>query len=435
MKRITTALSALLALVLVSGVAVPAAARTATTRSHDAFLPLSNTTIKSALRVDLTRSVATLPLRQGVVNGMPVWYVITDVSDARLARALGVNFAPKLANVTNQCPGCAQQVTAPSGMPSGMGGRGIVQFQARPDFSPTRLLVPGPTGFPPAAFTPGAVAMPGYSPFVHLPNSTVIFNAPIVATGPGPFDVIHHTNTGDRVMAIDTARMTVDLLFVRGFADGQPIMYLSFESSDAFTAVLERSTFAPGLALSPFPNGGFRPDAARAEIFTFANGQDGTSSPPAQGLTHVINDGANALEANLQDTRVLDALAKDSGDAHNVFQGFPTLRDPRLAELSYSPLWDLNIGMWNPFAVGLGVNRAQTDANTILQLGARGIVTNPGGLPLSSANIIINCPALAFAHQAPTAPQAPPPPLPLPQVDTPAMIANTLAFARRQGQF
>ena len=46
-------------------------------------------------------------------------------------------------------------------------------------------------------------------------------------------------------MAIDTDKMTVDLLVVRGFADGQPVFYLSFGDSDAGSAVIERATFTP----------------------------------------------------------------------------------------------------------------------------------------------------------------------------------------------
>ena len=55
-------------------------------------------TITSALRVDLTRDFATLPLHEGTANGETVWYVITDVSDASMALQLGVNHAPKLRN-------------------------------------------------------------------------------------------------------------------------------------------------------------------------------------------------------------------------------------------------------------------------------------------------------------------------------------------------
>ena len=86
-----------------------------------------------------------------------------------------------------------------------------------------------------------------------------------------------------------------------------------------------------------------------------------------------------------------------------TFSFFPTLRDPNLAQ-DYSPLWDLNIGVWSKFAVAHGLNTAKTDANEILELAAKGLVTSPGGSPLASSGSIINCPALAFTDTPPTTP-------------------------------
>ncbi len=59
--------------------------------------------------------------------------------------------------------------------------------------------------------------------------------------------------------------------------------------------------------------------------------------------------------------------------------------------------------------VANGGNFAQTDANTIRQLAARGFLTNPGGGKLGSANFVVNCPVLGFADMAPTEDQAPRP--------------------------
>jgi hypothetical protein len=120
----------------------------------------------------------------------------------------------------------------------------------------------------------------------------VIYNAPIIATGEGPFDVTTHANTHDRTLGIDTEEMTTDHLFVRGFANGRSIAYLSFDSSDAFTATIERSTFVPALADLQFANGGDGPsrddrsDSARASIFTFVNAKVGLeTAPPDTGAT------------------------------------------------------------------------------------------------------------------------------------------------------
>ena len=74
-------------------------------------------------------------------------------------------------------------------------GPAVVHFQGAPDFSPTRIAEPGPTGFPLKKFQPGSVAGPGYSPFIKIAGSNVVYNAPIIAAGEGPFDVAHHTNT------------------------------------------------------------------------------------------------------------------------------------------------------------------------------------------------------------------------------------------------
>jgi len=261
-------------------------------------LKKANQTITSASRVDLTRDFATLPLHKGTVGEETVWFVITDVSDAKIARELGVNHSPKLSNISLGCPACAQTVKSSNPVL----GEAPVEFEGAPDFSPKRTVVPGPTSFPPQSFTVGAMGGANYSPFVTVQGTGVVYNAPIVATGDGPFDVTTHENTHDRTLAIDTEKMTTDHLFIRGFSNGQPILYLSFESSDAFTAVIERSTFVPALADSPFQNGGGDPDSARASIFTFVNAKAGLEDdPPArgasdgpgrsQGLTHAMKGG------------------------------------------------------------------------------------------------------------------------------------------------
>ncbi|MGB9180409.1 MAG: hypothetical protein WCB68_14345, partial [Pyrinomonadaceae bacterium] len=65
--------------------------------------------------------------------------------------------------------------------------------------------------------------------------------------------------------------------------------------------------------------------------------------------------------------------------------------------------------------VATGANVAQMDSNLIRTLGEQWIVTSPGGLPLRSANIEVNCPVVAFVNDPPLMPVVPSPiPLPLP---------------------
>ncbi|MGI8804687.1 MAG: DUF7482 domain-containing protein [Thermoleophilaceae bacterium] len=366
-------------------------------------------TITSAERVDLTRDFATLPLHEGTAAGETVWFVITDVSDAALATELGVNHSPKLSNISRGCPACAQTVTSEDPVL----GKAPVEFEGAPDFSPERTFVPGPTGFPPQSFSVGAIGRANYSPFVRVEGTGVVYNAPIVATGDGPFDVTTHSNTHDRTLAIDTEEMTTDHLFIRGFANGEPILYLSFESSDAFTAVGERSTFVPALTDSPFQNGGGETDSARASIFTFVNAKTGLEedSPQGaaagegrnQGLTHAIVSGFPGVDAAVENPEVLEAFQRGA-DISNIFDVFPT--NARASDRrEYSPLWDLQIGVYSDAAVARGMNGLKTDANTVRRLADRRLVTSPGGQPLGSGNVLINCPALGFLESPPEGPR------------------------------
>src|SRR6516165_4428141 len=121
--------------------------------------------IRSAqVNADFTQ--VTLPLFRGTSHGQTVYFVITDSSDRADAAVRQVNYAPKLANAKGTP--AVQIVTV---------ANGIVDFPATVDFSPRRLLTPGPTGFPPASAQPGAVGEQGYSPLIQMPDGTVL-NAP-----------------------------------------------------------------------------------------------------------------------------------------------------------------------------------------------------------------------------------------------------------------
>lgn len=363
------------------------------------LLDRSKLTMTSVIQVDLDRNVARVPLFKGTYNGSTVWYVRMDVSDSVLARTLGLNFAPRLANADMGCPACIETVTSSDPIL----GNAPVQFAGTVDFTPTRELTPGATGFPPLMAQPGSIAKPGYSDLVRVGNSLVVFNAPIVAIGDGPFDVSEaHTNTLDRVIAIDEKNMTVDLQFIRAFSHGKDIFYFTFGSTGALSATLERGTFVPGMATLPFANE--EDKGARSPIFTFTNGKRGKNDPDAQGLSHVILDNPPG-NLSLENPALLESL-RQLGDAHNVLGSFPTLKNKKDRE-SYSPLWDLHIVEWSADVVARNENFAQTDESTITQLAAHGFITNPGGGEVSSSGFVVNCPVLGFATYPPKEDQAP----------------------------
>jgi hypothetical protein len=389
------------------------------------LLPRNHLTQESALQVDLTRETVRLPLYPGTANGQRVWYVLLDASDAGLAHDLGVNYAPKLANIAISDPAAVQTVTLTNPTPQANPfGPASVHFAGAPDFSPTRVATPGPDGFPLAKFQPGAVAGPGYSPFIKIAGSNVVYNAPIVATGDGPFDVTHHTNTADRALGIHIAGKSkpgqfaesyVDMLFVKGFDAGQPIVYLSTDAGQPLTAVLERSTYVPALNNAAFNGGDDFLGSSRERLFGFINGQTGANNPQAQGFQHLAKDGMVGKDASLSDTAFINAL-RNGGDLLNVFGDFPTLTDPRHAD-AYSPLWDAQLGLWTPKAVKAGLNTRQIDENQVFNLAATrpdlltGVDPATGQpMPYGSVGVDINCAVIGFTNKAPTANLAQPVP-------------------------
>jgi hypothetical protein len=397
------------------------------------LLPASHLTEESAIQVNLSNETVRLPIYPGDApdpnhpgQTEQVWYLLLDASDQGLAHDLGVNYAPKLANIGISCPACVQTVTQDNPSPQANPfGPAVIHFAGAPDFSPTRVAVPGPTGFPLKSLQPGAVAGPGYSPFIRIAGSDVVYNAPIIATGDAPYDVVHHTNTEDRVLRIHVggpsapgqfSESWADVLFVKGFDAGEPIVYLSTDAGQPLTAVLERSTYVPALNDASFNGGDDFLGSARERLFGFINGQTGANNPQAQGFQHLVLDGHASEDASLQNTGLIQAL-RHGGDLLNVFGDFPTLTDPRHSD-AYSPLWDAQLGLWTPKAVKEGLNTRQIDENVVFNLAA----TRPDLLtgvdpatgqpqPYGSDGVDINCAVIGWSgSKPPTANLAPPVP-------------------------
>ncbi len=381
---------------------------------REGLLSRDKLVLRSAINVDLTHHTVRLPVYRGESRGQTVWYVLLDASDQGLAEDLGVNYAPKLANIGIGNPAAVQTVTLDNPKPEdNRFGPAVLHFPGAPDFSPTRIATPGPKGFPLAKLQPGAVAKNGYSPFIRIAGSSTVYDAPIIATGDGPFDVIHHTNTADRVIGGHVAPKVsppgqflesyVDLLFVKGFDAGQPIVYLSTEAGQPLTSVLERATYVPALDSAAFNGGDDFIGSARERLFGFVNGQTGANNPQAQGFVHLVKDGHASEDANYRNTALIDAL-RNGGDLLNVFGDFPTLNEPRHAS-AYSPLWDAQLGEWTAKAIRLGYDKRQIDEVEVFNLAATrpDLLTGPAGAPYGSVGVDIVCAVVAYIDKAPTA--------------------------------
>ncbi|HEX6449094.1 MAG TPA: hypothetical protein VF060_06510 [Trebonia sp.] len=389
------------------------------------LLPPDKLTVPSALDVNLSQESVRLPIYPGIAYaGTPhqekVWYILEDASTQGAADDLGVNYVPKLANMGISCPACVQTVHLINPSPDqNHFGPAPISFAGAPDFSPTRIATPGPDGFPLAKFQPGAVAGPGYSPFIKIAGSDTVYNAPIVATGNGPFDVVSHTNTSDKVLGIHIApspadspsgafqESWADMLITKGFDAGQPIVYLSTDAGQPLTATLERSTYVPALNDASCNGCDDFLGSARERLFGFVNGQAGVNNPNAQGFVHFAKDGPmseNAVQAN---TAFINAM-RNGGDILNVFGDFPTLTHARNAD-AYSPLWDAQLGLWTPKAIKEGLDKRQTDENVVLNLayshpdlltGVNPATGQPA--PYGSVGVDIDCAVIGYIANPPS---------------------------------
>jgi hypothetical protein len=316
--------------------------------------------------VDTDAGTITLPLYRGqLVSGESVWYILTDTNDKANADALGLNFSSKLsyANV-------GQAVRVANLQPDT-----TLTFESGTvDFAPERNIVPGdaPNFFPPKEFQPGSVGDENYSPLVRVENAgNTIYNAPIVAfnveaeelnlfcNGDADHSIVH-----DKVMSICPEEGTVTLSLTSGFSFARPVLYLSTDASVPLAAAMEAATLAPGLTSITIG----RDDSAFSaveRIFAFANGPTGTDNPQRQGFN--------------------SALAGEGGPL-NILGGIPTIAT------DYSPLWDLNFGVWTEEAINNGYRSRLTEEFAILGFAEKGWLTGPDGGAYGSTGIIVNCP-------------------------------------------
>ncbi|NNM98189.1 MAG: hypothetical protein HKL91_00120 [Candidatus Eremiobacteraeota bacterium] len=269
--------------------------------------------LPSTISVNTTNHTAVLPLYRGSAHGETVWYIVTDASNAATARRLRVIYSPSLANIGAAATQSARRID------------GRLLFAGAPNFAPTRIFVPSAAGFPPSVAHPGGIADAFYSPFVRVRGERGILNAPIVATGNGPFDVVHHRNTEDRVLAIDTKTMRVTLTLARGFFDGKPIYYISPDASNPVAATVERATYVPRLAKAQI--------AATIPIGVVADGPTGAKD--GQGLKYLTLHTPLRADATLANAAHLSA-------PFNILSLVPNVAH-LYASNAYSPLWGVQV--------------------------------------------------------------------------------------------
>lgn len=335
--------------------------------------------------VDQDAGTITLPLyegRLGTLAGQKIWYILTDTTDKANSQGLGLNHSAKLGYAAAEgttAVRTARYANDVNGLST------LIYDQGTVNFAPVLSITPGaaPNFFPPSAVQPGSVGDANYSPLVRIVNAGGhIYNAPMVAMGEpaafasyctGAIDARGRALFHDKVVHIcppdaNNSVGTVTLNLTSGFSFGRPVLYLSMDASVAVAAAVEGVNQAPGLA-AVNTGGDDSAFSAVERIFITVNGPanlaDGTVNPQRQGLN--------------------SALAGQGGPL-NVLGGIPTVAT------DYSPLWDVNFGVWTEQAITRGYRSRLTEEFQILGMAARGFLVGPGGAPYGSSGAIVNCP-------------------------------------------
>jgi hypothetical protein len=314
--------------------------------------------------LNMTESTITLPLYQGHIRGSGerVWYILTDTTDKGNADALGLNWSPKLAY---SAPGARIAMLLPNA---------TLEFDSGTvDFSPEHTVTPGNSSnpFPPSESKPGSIGDNDYTPLVLVENSgRNIYNAPIVAFGVNASEINFcdgnpdYSLVHDKVVRICPSEGTVTIRLTSGFSFARPVLYLSTDASVPLAAALENATLAPKLVNIKTGNDDSAFSAVE-RLFLFANGPTGKDNPQRQGLNSAL---------------------MGEGSPLNVLGGIPTIAT------DYSPLWDLNLGVWTQEAIDNGYRSRLTEEFAILGFAEQGWITGPGGAQYGSVGMVVNCP-------------------------------------------
>ncbi|MDZ4800046.1 MAG: hypothetical protein SGI92_17970 [Bryobacteraceae bacterium] len=274
--------------------------------------------------LDAPAGTITMPLYKGRMrDGRAVWYILTDTTDEGNARALGINFSPRL-NFAAVGRGVRLGTLEKGGV--------LVFESGTVDFTPVRRVVAGPASalFPPTVTEPGSRGDNSYTPLVRIANAGGHgYNAPMIAfdalntrlnmvNGSTDYSVVH-----DKVVRIDPRAGTDTLALTPGFSFARPVLYLSTDASAGLAAAMEGAKLAPGLVdiAVGADDSAF---SAVERIFAFINGPRSCNNPQRQGFDSALLDGCAPM---------------------NVLGGIPTIAN------DYSPLWDLNRGAWTESAL------------------------------------------------------------------------------------
>jgi len=376
MKSKSFLLTSIVAITLIAVIASPLLTQqrsTAQAPSSPMNMTTSTTTTTgppgSVLKLSRANVPIDIPMKQGFVNGNPIFYINTDISDQKLAGLLTnssgfrVNYAPLIAQAPSD--GVAQFYV----FKNGIKGNGTLGFQptvgnAQPgqaNYSPLWKIniVEWKNGITPTQLKSEKEVLDAKGRGdLTVTSTNVVANCPFIQWHGGAMTIRTDKNITDdsaygpaQVLKIDTTKLVVTMIAHRGFGpDGRAIYYIVADSTPADPAMMMGVTFAPNdakLISSP----------AVIDLFQFMNGIKGSGSMGFQ------------------------AGIGGSGPG-----------DP-----NYTPIWKISFNTWKDPSKAR-ILETLSDITAMRQAGMITVVPAHGGMHA------VNCPffdpSTVFAHQS-----------------------------------
>jgi hypothetical protein len=323
----------------------------------------------SVFKLSRTNVPIDVPLKQGFVNGNPVFYINTDISDQKLAGQLTnatgfkVNYAPLLAQASSDA--VAQFYV----FKNGIKGNGTLGFQptvgnAQPgeaNYSPLWKIniVEWKIGVTPTQLKSEKEVIDARAKGdLILTPTNIVADCPFVKWNDGQMKIREDKNINDdskymggQVLKIDTEKMVVTMVAHRGFGpDGKTIYYIVADATPQMPAAMMGVTLASldeKLLSTP----------AVVDLFQFTNGINGS--------------GPMGFQAGIGDANPTDS--------------------------NYSPMWKISFNQWRDPSKA----RILETVNDIMAMQQAGMITVT---PAMGGKHVVNCPffdaSTVFEHQS-----------------------------------
>ena len=89
----------------------------------------------------------------------------------------------------------------------------------------------------------------------------------------------------------------------------------------------------------------------------------------------------------------LNSAVSGEGPSLDILEKFKEI------SLGYSPMWDVQLAEWTKEAIEKNQRKLITDGDDVTVNSKAGLLVSPGGGPVRTTGILVNCPVVGFTNE------------------------------------